>query len=219
MLSDNDKRVLLEPLFYSIFITQMMLTLRATIENVTADVIKVTVGSAVFSELGKMCLCLNKETRKRVLDCMHKFNSVLFVGFVQSWTRNFIKNWIYDNSVNHFEFHVGYEPYRKYKSVFKIKACDLHMPTDDDPNHSLVKITSSEILHGVAPGNVSTQNFEYSQTPQMVDFCFDTIFKEDLNLHLTRMIQKTHRYFVSKAQEQEHEADNQKRRKLGDFAT
>jgi hypothetical protein len=219
MLSDHDKLLLLEPLFYSIIITPMILTLNTKNENVNSHSIKVTVGSVVFSEFGKICLCLNKDTRKRVLECLCNLDDFLFVGFVQTWTRNSIKTWLCNYNITHFHFCVGNENSMKYEKDFKLKAVDFHMPTEQDPTHSVVKITVTVNQFGIHGHKVSTQNFEYPQKDHMADFCFRNIFEEDLNVHIARMIQKTHRFFRNRVAEQEDEARNKKRIKDGLFAT
>ena len=219
MLSDHDKLLLLEPLFYSIIITPMVLTLNTKRENVNSHSIKVTVGSVMFTEFGKICLCLNKDTRKRVLECLYNLDDFLFVGFVQTWTRISLKSWLSDYNITHFQFFVGNENSMKYDLDFKLKAVDFDMPTEQDPNHSLVKITVTANQFGIHGHKVSTQNFEYPQKDHMADFCFRNIFEEGLNVHIARMIQNTRRFFRNRVAEHEDEARNKKSIKDGLFTT
>ena len=206
-LADDEKRKALEPLFSCMIVPPMMLQLPGKVESVSDDEVKVTVGSCVFSEVGKLCLCLNRDTRRRVLDCMKNHNGDTFMAAMQAWTRKFINSWIWDHTRNHCNVHIDNDRF-----VFRLKAHDMRMPTDDDSEHSVVRI--------VAMGHRgSSGNFEYSEKTAMVDFCVGLMLQEDVNMHLTRMMEKTQRFFESRAREQEDEANNNKRRKLGNFAT
>jgi hypothetical protein len=219
MLSDHDKLLVLEPLFYSIIITPMILLLDTKNEKVKPHYLKFTVGSVVFTEFAQKLLCLNKETRRRVIQCLNNLDELTFVGFVQNLTRKNLKMWVCDNTINYFKFCVGKENSMRYKLDFKLKAVDFPMPTDDDSNHSVVQITITVKEPGVLVDDVSTQNFEYSQKDQMADFSFRKIFTEDLNVHIARMLQNTRRFFLNRVAEQKDEARNKKRKINGRFAT
>ncbi len=184
-----------------------MLFLTSKVEKASDDVMNVTVGRCEFSEVGKLCLCLNRDTRRRVLACMKNFNSNTFMAYVQAWTRKFINTWILDNTCNHFNIFIDNERF-----VFRLKARDFSMPTEDDPQHSVVRVTARG-------HNASMRDFEYSEKTAMVDFCFGLVFEEAVNMHLTRMMLRTHRFFESRAREQEDEANMKEWRKLGNFAT
>jgi hypothetical protein len=207
MLSDTEKLKVLEPLFDYIIVPRMMLWLAFKVDRFGEDVMNMTLGKCGFSEMGKLCLCLNRATRRRVLACMKNYNNNTFMAFMQAHTRNWINTWIWDNTCNHFNIFIDNERF-----VLRLKACDFSMPTEDDPEHSVVRVTASG-------HNASTQDFEYSEKTAMVDYCFGYVFTEDVNMHLTRIMLRTHRFFESRAREQEDEANMKGWRKLGNFAT